>query len=326
MAGVFARRGVDAWVFRGDDGLDELTTTTTSRVWAVARRRGRRSTPSTRRRSASAAGPPRACAAATRPTTPTSYAACWRASPGPVRDAVRAQRRRRAGRARRGAGHPRRPAGGRHRAGQRRRSTPVRRPAHPRPLGRAQRVGLTGRRVRPRGSRGRLAAWTPRPARGAGAAEAALPGRPGRGADPAARHGDFSDDGVTATVQGWAGPVRAGPARGDRWRRQRRLLRRHAARGAARLRRRDAAQRGHGDGARDPVGATLRADGVFDARGTLGLDREVPVGVRDVRRDRRARHRRRRRGARTARRAHRALLRRGTERCATPPQIVVRRR
>jgi anthranilate phosphoribosyltransferase len=32
---VFARRGVDAWVFRGDDGLDELTTTTTSRVWAV---------------------------------------------------------------------------------------------------------------------------------------------------------------------------------------------------------------------------------------------------------------------------------------------------
>lgn len=35
MAGVFARRGVDAWVFRGDDGLDELTTTTTSRVWTV---------------------------------------------------------------------------------------------------------------------------------------------------------------------------------------------------------------------------------------------------------------------------------------------------
>lgn len=35
MAGVLARRGVDAWVFRGDDGLDELTTTTTSTVWAV---------------------------------------------------------------------------------------------------------------------------------------------------------------------------------------------------------------------------------------------------------------------------------------------------
>ncbi len=35
MAEVFARRGVDAWVFRGDDGLDELTTTTTSQVWIV---------------------------------------------------------------------------------------------------------------------------------------------------------------------------------------------------------------------------------------------------------------------------------------------------
>ncbi len=35
MAGVFARRGVDAWVFRGDDGLDELTTITTSSVWIV---------------------------------------------------------------------------------------------------------------------------------------------------------------------------------------------------------------------------------------------------------------------------------------------------
>ena len=35
MAGVFAERGTDAWVFRGDDGLDELTTTTTSTLWAV---------------------------------------------------------------------------------------------------------------------------------------------------------------------------------------------------------------------------------------------------------------------------------------------------
>ncbi|MEI5673686.1 MULTISPECIES: anthranilate phosphoribosyltransferase [unclassified Nocardioides] len=35
MAGVYAARGVDAWVFRGDDGLDELTTTTTSAVWVV---------------------------------------------------------------------------------------------------------------------------------------------------------------------------------------------------------------------------------------------------------------------------------------------------
>ena len=35
MAAVMARRGVDAWVFRGDDGLDELTTTTTSSLWVV---------------------------------------------------------------------------------------------------------------------------------------------------------------------------------------------------------------------------------------------------------------------------------------------------
>jgi anthranilate phosphoribosyltransferase len=36
MAGVLARRGDSALVFRGDDGLDELTTTTTSSVWAVS--------------------------------------------------------------------------------------------------------------------------------------------------------------------------------------------------------------------------------------------------------------------------------------------------
>ncbi len=35
MAGVLAARGADALVFRGDDGLDELTTTGTSTVWAV---------------------------------------------------------------------------------------------------------------------------------------------------------------------------------------------------------------------------------------------------------------------------------------------------
>lgn len=35
MAGVFARRGLDAWVVTGDDGLDELTTTTTSTVYVV---------------------------------------------------------------------------------------------------------------------------------------------------------------------------------------------------------------------------------------------------------------------------------------------------
>jgi anthranilate phosphoribosyltransferase len=36
MAAVLARRGDCALVFRGDDGLDELTTTTTSSVWVVS--------------------------------------------------------------------------------------------------------------------------------------------------------------------------------------------------------------------------------------------------------------------------------------------------
>lgn len=36
MAGVLAARGADALVFRGDDGLDELTTTATSQIWTVA--------------------------------------------------------------------------------------------------------------------------------------------------------------------------------------------------------------------------------------------------------------------------------------------------
>ncbi len=35
MAGVFADRGKDAAVFRGDDGLDEVTVATTSRLWWV---------------------------------------------------------------------------------------------------------------------------------------------------------------------------------------------------------------------------------------------------------------------------------------------------
>src|SRR6201999_432036 len=36
MAAVLAGRGDTALVFRGDDGLDELTTTTTSSVWVAS--------------------------------------------------------------------------------------------------------------------------------------------------------------------------------------------------------------------------------------------------------------------------------------------------
>jgi anthranilate phosphoribosyltransferase len=35
MAGVLATRGADAFVFRGEDGLDEITTTTTTTVWVA---------------------------------------------------------------------------------------------------------------------------------------------------------------------------------------------------------------------------------------------------------------------------------------------------
>ncbi|MFD6095939.1 anthranilate phosphoribosyltransferase [Nocardiopsis flavescens] len=44
MAGVFAARGASALVFRGDDGLDELTTATTSTVWVVRGGSARRET------------------------------------------------------------------------------------------------------------------------------------------------------------------------------------------------------------------------------------------------------------------------------------------
>jgi anthranilate phosphoribosyltransferase len=36
MAGVLAARGATALVFRGDDGLDELSTAATSRVWIAS--------------------------------------------------------------------------------------------------------------------------------------------------------------------------------------------------------------------------------------------------------------------------------------------------
>ena len=49
MAEVLARRGTRAMLFRGDDGLDELTTTGPSTVFDVARRHGERDAPRPRR-------------------------------------------------------------------------------------------------------------------------------------------------------------------------------------------------------------------------------------------------------------------------------------
>jgi anthranilate phosphoribosyltransferase len=87
MAEVFARRGHSALVFRGDDGLDELTTTTTSRVWWV---RGGAVTEHTL--DPAELGIPRAEPGALRGADPAFNAAVVRrlldGEPGAVRDAV----------------------------------------------------------------------------------------------------------------------------------------------------------------------------------------------------------------------------------------------
>jgi uncharacterized OsmC-like protein len=98
---------------------------------------------------------------------------------------------------------------------------------------------------------------------------------------PIDARGDFSNPGFTCTVGGWAGAVRAGL---------------HAATGG------DGSDACSGDMLLEALlgcagvtlrsvanamgltirAANLRADGFFDARGTLGVDRQVPVGVQDV--------------------------------------------
>ncbi len=98
---------------------------------------------------------------------------------------------------------------------------------------------------------------------------------------------------ITLRAKGIASTNRTSPARSKRaarWRSQaapgdRRLghgavLGRHAARGAGRLRRRDA------EGGAQPRSASISrpahvsAEGDLDFRGTLGVDKEAPVGLR----------------------------------------------
>ncbi len=92
---------------------------------------------------------------------------------------------------------------------------------------------------------------------------------------------DFRDDAVTCTVDTWAGPVRAGlhPATGgdgadacsgDM------LL--QALVGCAGVTLRSVATAA----GIEIRSASLRAEGFFDARGTLGIDRSVPVGLQEV--------------------------------------------
>jgi anthranilate phosphoribosyltransferase len=87
MADVLAARGGRALVFRGDDGLDELTTATTSSVWVV---RDGEVTPD--RLDPAALGIPASGADALRGGSPAFNADVFRrvldGEPGPVRDAV----------------------------------------------------------------------------------------------------------------------------------------------------------------------------------------------------------------------------------------------
>lgn len=98
---------------------------------------------------------------------------------------------------------------------------------------------------------------------------------------PVRARGDYRDGGITCTVDAWNGPVRAGlhPATGgdgsdacsgDM------LLEALVACAGVTLRSVATAMKV------ELRSATLRAEGNFDARGTLGMDSDVPVGVRDV--------------------------------------------
>lgn len=98
---------------------------------------------------------------------------------------------------------------------------------------------------------------------------------------PAHATGDFSSPGVTTTVHGWAGPVRAGlhpAAGGDGSDACSADMLMDALVGCAGVTLRSVAT----VMGLDIRGAAVRADGVWDARGTLGVDRTVPVGVTDV--------------------------------------------
>jgi uncharacterized OsmC-like protein len=98
---------------------------------------------------------------------------------------------------------------------------------------------------------------------------------------PLEAEASFETDGITALVQTWSGPARAGlhPATGgdgsdacsgDM------LLQALLACAGVTMRSVATAM------GVDVIGAELRATGMFDARGTLGISRDVPVGVQEV--------------------------------------------
>lgn len=98
---------------------------------------------------------------------------------------------------------------------------------------------------------------------------------------PTAARGDYREPGVTATVEGFAGPVRAGlhPAAGGHGQdacSADLLLEALLACAGVTLR---AIATATGVEIRS---ASLAADGWWDARGTLGVDRSAPVGVQEI--------------------------------------------
>ncbi|KRC54754.1 MULTISPECIES: OsmC family protein [unclassified Nocardioides] len=98
---------------------------------------------------------------------------------------------------------------------------------------------------------------------------------------PTGATGDYRDPEVTATIDGFAGPVRAGlhlAAGGDGQDACSADLLLQALLGCAGVTLRAVAT-AMGIEVRS---AALRADGWWDARGTLGVDRAAPVGVQDV--------------------------------------------
>jgi len=104
---------------------------------------------------------------------------------------------------------------------------------------------------------------------------------PGSARTPTTARGDYRDPGVTATVDGFAGAVRAGlhPAAGGYGRdacSADLLLEALLACAGVTLR---AVATAMGVEIRS---ASLGADGWWDARGTLGVDRSAPVGVQEI--------------------------------------------
>jgi uncharacterized OsmC-like protein len=98
---------------------------------------------------------------------------------------------------------------------------------------------------------------------------------------PTTARGDYRDPDVTATVEGFAGPVRAGlhPAAGGAGRdacSADLLLQALLACAGVTLR---AVATSMGVAVRS---ADLVADAWWDARGTLGVDRSAPIGVQDI--------------------------------------------